>query len=260
MTYLKPLVALVATLLGLATSAIAQTTSFGLDPAKLEFTAAPGQTISGTVTVVARNDGQSLIASPRDFSLDSTGQVTFFRAGSLDRSASNWLSITPESFNVPAKGSATVTVKARVPANEKLNGAYWGAVDFAPTAKANSSAGMALNVHIALVVYVTVGQQSPKGLTANLKWDAVNGLFKFTFQNKGNTVLRPKGMLTLVNAGGVKVATIPVDDFVCLPGGQLNGAVKFPAGTRPPAGSYIAVLSFSAEGMKPVATQVSVQL
>ena len=259
--HLARFLVLVAALLGAATStsAAAQVNGFGIDPAKLEFVVAPGATAMGSVTVLTRNDALPLVVRLEDLLIDAAGEVRFFDASTLERSAAPWLSVTPNAFTVPAKGSTTVTIKVKAPADAKLNGTYWTTVAFTPNI-ARGSGGLTINVRVALVVYVNVGQQSPKALAANLKWDAVNGLFKFTFQNKGNTVSRPKGMLTLVNAGGVKVATIPVDDFVCLPGGQLNGAVKFPAGTRPPAGSYIAVLSFSAEGMKPVAAQVSVQL
>ncbi|HEX2863475.1 MAG TPA: hypothetical protein VHN99_02810, partial [Deinococcales bacterium] len=239
--------------------ALAQNSGFGIDPSKLEFSLAPGASGSGTVVVLTRNETLPLVASLEDFLLDSTGDARMLPGSTLERSAAAWLAVTPDAFSLPAKGTTTVTVKVRVPPDPKLNGTYWTTVAFTPVRPPNTG-GLAMNVRVALVVYVNVGQQLPKGVAGGLKWDAVNGLFRFTFQNKGNTVLRPKGALTLVNSAGVKVATLPVDDFACLPGGQLSGTVKLPAGARPPAGAYIAVLSFSSEGMKPVAAQISVQL
>ena len=256
---------LVATLYGVATLgflAQAQPASFGLEPTRVELSATPGAVLNIPVRLFthASNIPIGLVAGKNDFTLTPDHKGIDFKAGTLDRSAAAWLTVNPSDPTIPSQGEVKVTLRVAVPADAKLNGTYWALVDFAPSKVDAAPGGLAIRTHLQMAVYINVGKVNMAAQVGSLKFDAVNHQFTYQLDNKGNALLRPKGTLTLLNSDGQKIATLDVPDFPILPSGKASGAVPLPATLHPAAGAYIAILTFSQEGLKPVAAQATVQL
>jgi hypothetical protein len=99
-----------------------------------------------------------------------------------------------------------------------------------------------------------------KGVASSLKFDAASKTFGFLFDNKGNSLLRPSGDLTILNSQGEKVGHIPVSAFPVLPGGYREVKLELPETIKLGAGSYVAVLTLDYGGAKRVVTDLNFKL
>jgi hypothetical protein len=236
--------------------------SIAITPVRLELNATPGAGLSQKVKVFTQGTAANIISELSDMSLSPVGQPVYFPASSLERSAASWVSVSPGGFQLPEKGSLDVTVNVKVPNNPKLDGTYWTVVFFrsAPNGANQGQVNLNFAGRVGLVVYIKVGNGVLKGVASNLKFDAARQMFSFLFDNKGNTLLRPGGSLTVLDSQGSKVAQIPVAAFPVLPNGYREVKLELPDSVKLASGSYVAVLTLDYGGSKRVVTDLNFKL
>jgi hypothetical protein len=236
--------------------------SLAITPVRFELNATPGAGLSQKVRVFTQGVGANVISELSDMTLNPGGQPVYYPASSLERSAASWVTVSPGGFQLPDRGALDVTVNLKVPNNPKLEGTYWTVVFFRSAPDAASSGQVNLNFagRVGLVVYVKVGNGVLKGVASSLKFDAKNTAFSFLFDNKGNTVLRPSGNITLLDGQGTKVAQIPVGAFPVLPSGYREVKIDLPDTVKLASGSYVAVLTLDFGGAKRVVTDLNFKL
>ena len=122
-----------------------------------------------------------------------------------------------------------------------------------------SSRGVSLNARLAEIVYINVGALTYKPALGNLKFDLTSRSFSFVMQNQGNALLRMTGSLTLLDAKGAQLVSIPVQEFPLLPGGKRIGSVALPESVKA-SGPVVALLTFTQPGVRPVAAQLTFKL
>ncbi|HEX2863090.1 MAG TPA: hypothetical protein VHN99_00870 [Deinococcales bacterium] len=130
---------------------------------------------------------------------------------------------------------------------------------FSPTVQGSGQGFVSFAPRVAEIIYISVGQLTYKPALGNLKFDAASRSFTFVAQNQGNAVLRLGGTLKLLNANGAQVASVPVDEFPVLPGGQRFGTVALPDSVKA-SGTVVALLTLSQPGVRAVAAQGTFKL
>ncbi len=241
---------IVATLLFalLASTALGQ--SLGLAPAEVQATFLPGQPFEFEVGV--SNDGPNPVAmkaSVMDFWYNPQNEKVFAPAGSLPRSASNWIEFVPRNFTVPAHGTATVKVTVTPPIGTA--GGYYAVLfleskpELVREASPQSKALYA-NVRLGSLLLLTAAQTEQERIQVS---DAVlsspaenrNLNLKFLLSNDSNTHLFPQPRLAVLDANNKVVARAESDAKRFLPGQKDWIEVPW-AGALPP-GNYKAILT-----------------
>lgn len=247
----------IATLTGVAMlGSAAVAAGVTMSPSRVELTATPGRNYETRLEITA-SPGATVSTAQSDFTLSNEGRVVFLRVGSVDRSCSTWLSADAPASAIPAGGTLGLTARIQIPAQATAPGTYWCSQVFSPTDPGEQASGV--HVQVAVIYYINVGTLSYKPALGNLKFDAASRSFSFVMQNQGNALLRMAGTLTLLDAKGATLASVPVTEFPLLPGGKRNGTVALPASVKA-SGTVVALLSFTQPGVRPVAAQGTFKL
>ena len=232
--------------------------SLAASPIHIEASAEPGHTITQSIHVFTEGLGETLSVTVGDFQISPGGQGQFFKAGTLDRSAARWFSITPSVFPLVKNGSQEVALTVSVPADSRLHGTYWGIVFFNSTVRPSvGTLGVGTAGRVGVAVYINVGQGTVKAQAGNLKYTPQSRTFSYTFQNLGNTVLRPHPTLALVDQSGKRFSNLDLSDFPVLPGGVYQGTYVLPQTVQLPSGPFLGVLTFEYGDHKLIAAQGS---
>ena len=252
--------ALAVALLATANAVFAQTPkplALGVTPVHLELSAQPGSVITQAVRVYSESVGDNINVTLGDFNITPNGEGQYFKAGVIAQSAAKWFTVTPVVFALPPKGSVETSFTIRVPNDPTLHGSYWGMVFFntSPRPSNGGQVNLAVTGRIGVAVYINVGSGIQKAQAGNLKFDVATRTLNYTFQNQGDTLLRPAVRLALVGADGKRFASLDLDDFPILPGGVHLGSFQLPAAVQLPSGSFLAVLTFEYGDHKLIAAQ-----
>lgn len=186
-----------------------------------EFRAAPGETLTGSLTV--RNDGQQAAVvniKQEDFLLDLVGQVQYQPQGSSPRSNRTWLTV-PSQAQVPAGSSVTVPFTVRVPDDPELKGSYWSMIVVEPQeattfqdderGEDNVATAVTVSFRYGIAVLVHVGQPDEQViLFADPQFSGEEGNFRLglTLQNPGEFLLSARTWLELYDQRGALVRRV----------------------------------------------------
>ncbi len=86
-------------------------------------------------SIVVRNPGQAPVqirAYQRDYRTYADGRKEFGKPGSVDRSNSGWITVTPHEMVLEPGQTASFKATVRVPENASLSGTYWSVVMVEP--------------------------------------------------------------------------------------------------------------------------------
>jgi len=183
-------------------------------------------------------------------SLDAAGG-TF---DTVNRSCGDWISLSEDHLRLSPGESREVSLRVAVPAG--VSGTYWSAVfiESAPTAEEKEGTRILSIYRTAVKVYVTVpGTEERAGRVTDVRVTATGPLTAVVeFQNTGNVQLSVGGAVDVIDQTGATVRSLPIDEFLVLPGGRRELEVVDPSSSGLAAGVYQAVARLDFGGENPV--------
>lgn len=202
-----------------------------LAPARFELEMEPG----AETTVVINLDyhtskpgaGPSrIVASLNDWNINEDGELQYYKAGTLSRSASPWIIYSPSEVTVQPGQTHAIRVTISVP-KDAAPGDHLAAlvVEQRPdTIKFNRSARqMLVRFRMASMFYITVPQTARRGSLENLQAAAgPQGItITPTLKNEGNSHIRPLSSVQITDSRGRTVAEIQQGESLPVLGGSL---------------------------------------
>lgn len=138
----------------------------------------------------------------------------------VNRSNGDWITVTPQRFQIEAGQVQDVTFRLDVPVGAE--GVYWGMifVEGSPRPQEQAGATVLAIERFGVKVYETVpGTEDLVGRITQVRKTADNPLtFEIRFENMGNIQLRPTGMIDIISQNGETVRNIRIEEFPLLPG------------------------------------------
>ncbi len=170
--------------------------------------------------------------------LDSAGGA--FDAAA--RSNSDWLEVSPQSFQLDAGEAREVTFSIQVP--QDAEGTYWGVifVEGSPRPEEREGATVLAIERFGVKIYETV--PGTEVLSGEIKQVGKIGnhplSFEILFENTGNVQLRPSGRVDITGRTGDVVKILPMEKFYVLPGASRQVEVIDQGDSLSP-GRYLAL-------------------
>src|SRR5690606_28388525 len=180
--------------------------AIGIRPIRSEFSASPGESITGEITVLneTETDFEAEPVIKVFYKNDETGFPAYPTQEELDETENfrEWIEISQVPALRPAGGSTTIEYIVNVPENATAGGKY-ATIAYQPVKDPNG--GVAINVRAASLLFVNVeGEVIKEGkinrfdLPADLRSDE-NFTLEMTFENTGNTHIKPYGWIEIMN-------------------------------------------------------------
>jgi len=170
--------------------------------------------------------------------LDSAGGA--FDAAA--RSNSDWLEVSPQSFQLDAGEAQEVTFSIQVPPDAE--GTYWGVIfiEGSPRPEQTEGATVLAIERFGVKIYETVpGTEVLSGEIKQVRKIGNDPLsFEILFENTGNVQLRPSGRVDIAGRTGDLVKALPVEKFYVLPGASRQVEVIDQGDSLSP-GRYLAL-------------------
>jgi PKD repeat protein len=244
--------------------AIAGCVGMGLEVNLLEvdLAVAPGQAY--TFSFIARNETdvpEAFTIYVGDWDRDETGRHRFYRPGTLSRSLSPWLTVTPGSFILRAGETREISGTVRVPSGAET-GTYWGIVFVRGEPRPVQQQGTTVMVakRIGIKVYATVGTAPFQGAVRRIEFGGLNPLWLIVdFVNPGLVNLREVRVeVQVYDVRGDQLARIEPTSVPCLPGATRWVAVE--TGLRPAPGTYLVVAQVDVGGEEIIAAQAHLRV
>lgn len=224
---------------------------FVVEPAKIEFSLDPGETVTKQVTVTSRISGETeFTVSLEDFVGTEDGAYAVRLLGDEASPYSFRSAINPEvdRFTLSLGERITVPVTISAPASAAPGGYYTSVVIAGDQGGAPAGGGANVVSRVAQLLFVRVnGEVEESGALLDFRmspegfWRA-GGPFRFEalFQNSGSVHLAPYGAVTVRNLFGTTVAEVPVDAYYAMPKSMRYRTIDWPG--KPMLGYYTAEL------------------
>ena len=191
---------------------------------EVDLSGRPGELLS--FSFIVRNE----LAEPErvtiylgDWDRDVTGENRFYPPGTVERSASYWISVAPTSFVLAGGEVREISGLVSVPA-EVQPGTYWSIVFVQGEPRLVPYQGVMVTVtrRIGIKIYVTIEPAEAKGMLQAVEPKGLNPLWVLVkFANVGTRNLREvQGKLRVLDVGGNELASFPIGPFPCLPGNE----------------------------------------
>ncbi len=213
---------------------------FVVEPAKIELTLEPGETVTKTVTVTSRISGETDFSiSLEDFLGTDNGSYAVRLLGDQVSPYSFRSAIRPDasSFSLGFGERAVVSIEIAAPAAAAPGGYYTSVVVAGdPRGDTLDGGGAKVVSRVAQLLFVRVdGEVEESGALLDFRLSPPGffrsgGPFQFEalFQNTGNVHLAPYGSVTVRNLIGSTVAEIPVDAYYAMPKSMRYRTVEWP--------------------------------
>lgn len=179
-------------------------------PAKIEFTANPGEILSFNLFIRNDNDWDSDYYLSVEGFTDINGERKFFE----NPPEKNWVELQEKVF-LKAKEDIQIPVKINIPKNAAPGGHFltiW--VSSGAPKKTAGEVGIVSRVGALIFINVrgdTIYKASISKFDAKrLVWN-FPVKFVYSIKNEGNTYIRPTGSLDIKNIFGKEVATLPIN-------------------------------------------------
>jgi hypothetical protein len=204
----------------------------GLKPATIEEGLSPGEVKQFTVYVsnVSGID-QNYYIFKRDITGVRDGGVPVFADEGQEKTnfeLSEWITLETDRLEVPHGQEKAISFTMEVPENA-APGSHFGGIFVSAEPPEMRQSGAAIGYEVANIVSIRVaGEAAERGQirqfsTDNYFYGKSNVEFSVRFENSGNTLLRPRGPLTIHNMFGKEVANMTFNQ-------ELAGV--FPGNTR----------------------------
>lgn len=217
-----------------------------VSPAKLFFTANPGS--SQTKQVYIRNKAktpQNFIFNLNDWLTDEKGEVKYFDPGSIGRSCTDWITVSPPLVTLQPNESTRINITVLVP--EDNNSTKWSMLFVESAVEQTGPAaidkqvqmGMKVSARIAIPIFQsptsnTLYKASLEGLNESLN----DGQRTYTSKviNLGDKVLTCKVFFTFSNLETAEEYTSEPQEFSLLP--ETTKDLTYTLDKQLPAGTY----------------------
>lgn len=219
----------------------------GVAPARFELPMLPGSEKTVVVNVIYNSvSGEAqpcrLVASLGDWSILSTGEAEYYKAGTQPSSASSWLTYSPAEITALPSKVHPIRVTISVP-KDATPGDHLAAL-FVEARPDNLKVDqnrrqVILRFRMAALFYVMVPQLTRKGSLQNLKSGVSEQgiLITPTLKNDGNSHLRPLHSVKILDSAGATVAELPeTESLPVLAGAEMSRALIIPKSLA--AGAY----------------------
>jgi hypothetical protein len=214
-----------------------------------------GQTVKGTITLYNRSDKIIFLkANLKDIKYvrPFDGKKEVLPAGSTPYSISKWITVSPESFNIPANSKQIVSYTVNVPKGVK--GGYYGTIYFEKVVSGN------IETDTSVSIVVTWGYTLFLETKDKIKEATIEGIsfvkdgIEGSISNSGNVLLVATPTFYVMDEKGVVFdrGTLP-DCF--LPAGEKT-TFKTKLSKKIPQGKYTLFLSFNFGGGAPLLKEI----
>ena len=227
----------------------AQDGAVGIDPTRIEVVIPAGsEKTVGTTVDYGSETGKTdlplarLVARMEDWTIATDGDVKFAPVGTLERSASSWVTMSSSEFTLTAQTQKTlrftISVPKGTPPGDYLFAAYVESRDAPPPPKENEKR-IVISFRHYLLVYVLVPNLTAEGELQGLEAKIENGrptAFP-KLANSGNSRLRPKHKFEITDASNKTVFASDMSEARVLLGGH-SWRMAYPITANLPAGKY----------------------
>lgn len=231
---------LLLALLASAAYATAFAADLGLTPPRQSLFAAPGETVTTTVTVLTTAETeQQVTAETSDWTLDATGELTFLPPATLPTSAAPWIVLEADTVLLPPDGSRDLRIEVTVPTDAE--GTYHAMIFFTvvPPGGDADGVGVTTTTRIGLTLYVTVTGTERSGSELVDLYQVDEATLAAVVVNTGNTVMRLGGAIELRDESGNVVHRLPAPDVPVLRESEREIHFGLPDDLEP--GFYVAL-------------------
>jgi len=213
-------------LFGLSAGPTGATIGLNVDPPKREFTVAPGTSLTDAITVRNSGDGRtSFVVAAMDLSLTKSGEAVFSDVGKSPRGFGAWIRVNPTEFELEPGQSQVVRFTVTVP--KEASGSYQAVVFFRTRPEKSAAMGSMVSAQVGSVLVLhVIGNVLIKGDLVGMAIAPYHPgkpvEVALTIKNEGNWLLRPKGKVSIKDAGGKTVgeAEVNQDGGAVLPGAE----------------------------------------
>jgi len=233
--------------------------SFTVAPMRLEFQIERGQ--SGTGSLLIRNVSEKPLSVKlyiKDFMYKPDGSEAELDPGSVSRSCSDWLSISPKFMELEPDERRNVRVSLAIP--EDADGTYWAMIyveqSSKPTPRETHGGGYTFQVNVyprwaVRIIESVPGTEEKDGQITDLTIVRENETQPFTaiveFENTCNSKLRCKGWIEIRDETGETIKRIEFKDFSIYPESKRINKVEIPENLKPGEYSVLAVIDYEGE-------------
>jgi|GEM_PF-544873 len=228
-------------------SSASGTDGIALAPARFELEMQPGSETTVVINLdyhTAKPDAKDsrIVATLNDWTIDQSGELQFFKAGTQPRSASPWIIYSPSEVTVQPGHTHSIRVTISVP-KDAAPGDHLAAliVEQRPdTIKLNRGARqMLVRFRMASMFYITVPQTVRRGTLENLQAKAGPAGITITptLKNEGNSAIRPISSIQIADSRGRTLYELQEGETLPVLGGSsLSKALTIDK--RLPPGTY----------------------
>jgi hypothetical protein len=176
---------------------------FYVQQPEVKLSLAPGGRRRQTVTVLNLSDQPlSLVASPRDWEMDEHGQERFPQSAPSHRqSCVTWLSVSPESISIPARGRARLALAVTSPRDAE--GDHYAVIVFHKPGGAHIGSLASLTGQVTMVAVRVSGQVKPAialGPIATTELRPQMTKLRLKVTNTADVECRVNGTVTLLDS------------------------------------------------------------
>lgn len=230
----------------LALIELASAQGVSVQPNAVVHTAQPGELVTQQLRLDNPGSGDlQITVYPGDWQHDNIGEVVYFPTGTLERSASNWITFDRATFPLDQRSTATLNYTVSVPA-DTAPGSYWAALFVEGTDPAAPGGLTLTNVRLrtAHILYVNVPPMVPSGRISGIFGQAPVSeqapyTMQLTYLNEGNSMQVLTGEVQIRSVSGELIETVDLGREVALPGVTRTFPISLYGPV--PAGDYLAL-------------------
>jgi hypothetical protein len=224
---LAVILAVFCALTSVGSDAIHAGTGLTIQPIKVSQTLKPGDSVSGKIFLSNASDDDVVVdLNIQDF-IPTAGTESFQFVGRAPgvTTVRDWIDFDKTKDRIELKKGETREIPYTItaPANAEPGG-HFGVMFFKAIRKADADAQMKIGTQVGVLVFVTIpGKFEQKG---TIKEFTAPGFlqtgpvpFSLSFENTGTVHFEPKGVITITNMFGSKVASVPIEGYAVLPTG-----------------------------------------
>lgn len=172
---------------------------------------APGQTYRGEIEIQNTVDTEQAVRLyQRDYTFNYTGEAFYNEPGSLDRSNSDWIDLSPTYLILKPKEKRLISYEVKTPSDNSLVGTYWSVIMVEGEAPVDTSSlqnGLSIQTQLryAIQMVTTFNAPGERNLTffdVNMVNEEGERMLMIDIENKGEFLFRPDVSVELFNENG----------------------------------------------------------
>lgn len=237
-----------------------------IDKPRIQETVAPGQTISGTVTVT--NQGAEAVnlevyLEDWEYVDGGSGDKNFTPPGTNARSASSWVHYFPNTIQVSPGGTGTVDYTITAPPDAR--GGHYSVLFFESSLATTPTNEAGVSVQYigrlgSLIEIEAAGAVQRTGDITDVRVGAIAPdrplELCYTFRNTGNVVIRPKAYYNILDPSGRYLGRGEFNPLYTSPAGSGTACTEWTGSL--PQGEHTLLLTVDLGGAEPLVVERSI--